>query len=464
MTRSNSACIGLLAVLFTASPSLASQGVSPGGTDAITSVEVRCPTFSWATEPGTTAYELVVYAFPTDLADDAVLFADLGIASEVLYEQVAGGAASWTPSGRQCLAAGGRHAWFVRSVTTDEQTGEWSAGRYFSIPAAPSAGEVRQALAVLERWQAANDGDTHSAASTMSRHHDSRPPAGLKSVTTASAAIRGEHPDPSGEAYGVVGVSASAEGAGVAAANTAGGADLVLDGAEDGATDTLLTESGLDRPSADHETFELTNSGPGQLDLEVEGHLRADTVRTEEVVVNGMTVIDDSGDWLGNGSTVPCAGCVRSSDIADGTIFSDDLIDGAITSSKLGAGAVGSSSLRNNAVTSTKIADGTITAADVDPASQIYVSKTQLYIREETSIVSGSQGTWQVEIACDDANDLPLAGSCVVDSSSGILIGGTEDVNWDDPAFAARWMCAFYNRIAASGYPITSRILCISVP
>ena len=46
-------------------------------------------------------------------------------------------------------------------------------------------------------------------------------------MPTASAAIRGEHPDTSGERYGVVGTTASLDGAGLAAANLEGGADLV---------------------------------------------------------------------------------------------------------------------------------------------------------------------------------------------------------------------------------------------
>ncbi len=142
--------------------------------------------------------------------------------------------------------------------------------------------------------------------------------AAPKSVPTASAAIRGEHPDTSGEKYGVVGTSASSEGAGLAAANLDGGPDLVLDGSVNGEVDTIDLRVGADPESATDETFPFHNPGAGRLNVTVDGTVTSDVVRTEEVVVNGMTVIDDSGDWLGNGSTVPCPGCVTSSDIANG--------------------------------------------------------------------------------------------------------------------------------------------------
>jgi hypothetical protein len=92
-----------------------------------------------------------------------------------------------------------------------------------------------------------------------------------KSVTSAKTAIKGHVSDPSGETYGVVGVSDSPDGAGLGAANTGGGPDLVLDGGGD--PDAVVTEAGIDRPSASLQTFTLHNSGTGVLDLYVEGTL-----------------------------------------------------------------------------------------------------------------------------------------------------------------------------------------------
>ena len=56
--------------------------------------------------------------------------------------------------------------------------------------------------------------------------------------------------DSAGSVHGVFGVTHSAQGAGVVARNESGGPDLVLDGEAQGLADTLLSESGIDRPSA----------------------------------------------------------------------------------------------------------------------------------------------------------------------------------------------------------------------
>jgi hypothetical protein len=80
----------------------------------------------------------------------------------------------------------------------------------------------------------------------------------------------------SGETYGAVGMSHSPDGAGLGAANSNGGADLVLDGSADGQPDTFFTQDGLDRPSGSDQSFTLSNSGLGGLNLIVEGILFGD--------------------------------------------------------------------------------------------------------------------------------------------------------------------------------------------
>ena len=90
--------------------------------------------------------------------------------------------------------------------------------------------------------------------------------------TGVPAAITGEQTAASGEAYGVVGTSASPLGAGLYAANSAPDAyDLVLDGSSDGAADTHVSQSGLDIPSASPQQFSMGNSGGGTFTLEVSG-------------------------------------------------------------------------------------------------------------------------------------------------------------------------------------------------
>jgi len=319
--------ITFLISLLTAVAGLAGQGVSPGNADSVAAIEQRCPTFNWEASDGVALYDLVAYALPGHLGDAAVLEADLRDAEESLYATVPGGASGWTPSADQCLEPGTRHVWFVRAayeVASSEvlEVGEWSEGRYFAIPAAPSTDEVARALGVIQRYVAeggelATIGErpvTAPAASPSSAAgHGSR--GTLKSVPGAAAAIRGDNPDGGGESYGVIGTSASAQGAGLGAANTAGGADLVLDGSADGQADTRLSQSALDRPSASDENFTFRNTGGGLLDVHVTGDLSASTVTGDEIWVPAGMVIDDEGAWLGEGSTIPCNGCVTEADI-----------------------------------------------------------------------------------------------------------------------------------------------------
>ena len=136
-----------------------------------------------------------------------------------------GGATAWQPELADGLDPGANHVWFVRAVFRDEaseviEAGDWSAGRFFSVPATPSGEQVRQAL-------------------------------------------------------DVVGISSSPDGAGVAAANTAGGPDLVLDGTGDGETDLAVYQWGIDRASSGIENFALINSIGGAFDLFVQGNVDA---------------------------------------------------------------------------------------------------------------------------------------------------------------------------------------------
>ena len=395
----------LVAVVLIASAStvLATETVSPGALDRLASVEQRCPTFSWGAETGAAAYELIGYALPEDASQQVKLTAE----TEVMFARVAGSATSWTPSADRCFAPGGQYVWFARSVTEligDQviEAGEWSAPRYFEVPAGPTSDELARALDVLKRWEAANGGGSpslfaaaHAAAAPVAAA-DAGPVAAAasgagagagagggaghpKSVPTASAAIRGAHPATSGEAYGIVGTAMSLEGAGIAAAHLDGGADLVLDGSVDGTADTLLSEWGINRAAATDQSFTMYNSGAGRLHLDVVGDISGHTIDVEEMKINGSTVIDDVGEWHGAGDMLPCPGCVDSSDIADGGVDTADLADGAVTEVKLAAGAVGSTSLgpgsvqsshiAAEAVTSDKIEAGGVTTANIDASA-----------------------------------------------------------------------------------------------
>lgn len=255
------------------------QGVSPGAPDRIARVGGACPTFSWEATPGAARYELVVHRYDDEARTSSSR--ELSPDTEVLFTAVSGRATSWTPEASDCFASGWAHVWFVRAVTDAERGdgSEWSEPRFFEVDASPSPEQVRQALDVLERYLETGEGEIELEAFTA---RDPSPVAGTqtcggaspttatsgpRSVITGTAAIRGEQPDPSGETYGVVGVSASPDGGGIGAANTAGGPDLVLDGL----VPAELSETGIDRPSAAAQSFSFGNSGGGGLTLDVDG-------------------------------------------------------------------------------------------------------------------------------------------------------------------------------------------------
>lgn len=429
----------IVAGLVTASAAGVGGGVSPGEPDRFAVVEARCPTFSWEASPGADAFELVAFALPPGLEPNQVADEHLTAETAALYARVPGGATGWTPSADQCLAPGGRYVWFVRSVAAEEPS-PWSEGRHFAVPAGPTVEELARAVDVIRQWEAANGGGSlplsagaapAAAAESGVRKGSTHP----KSVPTAVASVRGDSVDTVGELYGVVGTSASISGAGVGAANTAGGPDLVLDGSANGEADTLISESGISRASAGAEVFSVRNSGGGTIVLDVEGTLEA--------------------------NALDCPGCVTSTALAGS----------AVTAAKIAAGAVGGSAIHGNAVTSTHIADGavtsadildgTITAADVNPTSSIYVLKGQLYERVESASLDFVGGV-VVVVSCDDANDLPVAGSCHT-SASNMRLYATEAIYWSSSTFPAAWECRHYNTTGGmyTGY---AKILCISVP
>ncbi len=291
-SRSRVLAFGILggALLFAIAPVLAQtpEGVSPGAFDRVSEVEGRCPTFIWGGVSEAQAYELVVYRLPDQQRSSDTGQLALSASDEVLYSKVPGGATAWQPELADGLDPGGAYVWFVRAVLHEEagevvETGDWSTARFFSIPAMPSPMEVEEALGVLQRYtelggaeaadleQSASQNRSLGSRQSEPRRSSVPPPESLKSVPTATAAIKGTIPDATGETYGVVGVSSSPDGAGVGAANTAGGPDLVLDGSEDFLPDAELSESGIDRPWGTPQTFDITNSTGAGMTLQVDG-------------------------------------------------------------------------------------------------------------------------------------------------------------------------------------------------
>jgi len=250
--------------------------VSPGESGREVEAAGACPTYSWSAAAGAAGYELAV--FRVDGREEPEL---------LFTRRLEGSVTSWSPSRAECLAPGGSYGWTVRALAADGGATEpaWAEPLRFRVAGAPSSEEVAAALEVLERWrrtQGVDGGTLPPATAPVAAIAPASPRAGTNpqsdataatdvSVATGVAAIRGENPDLSGSAFGLLGISHSPAGAGVVARNESAGADLVLDGEGNGATDSLLRQDSLDRPSANPESFDFRNSGGGALTLQVDG-------------------------------------------------------------------------------------------------------------------------------------------------------------------------------------------------
>ncbi len=140
-------CLGLFPAAAAAAGATAPpMTVSPGSADRLSLIADRCPTFSWGGVTDAGGYELVVYR----VADGAA-------AVEAVREVFPGSVFSWTPDLDRCLAAGGQYAWSVRALA-DRGASDWSAPALVKVAAPPGELEFLEALAVVQRYLAANPG------------------------------------------------------------------------------------------------------------------------------------------------------------------------------------------------------------------------------------------------------------------------------------------------------------------
>jgi hypothetical protein len=236
-------------------------------------------------------------------------------AGPVLRQTITGAASGWTPSLERCLKPGGQYGWAVR-LADGEDGSAWSEPRMFAVMARPSASEVRRALATLNAYLATGAAGDHPA-STVSPEKGLREveqpapgqesPDGIPSLATlaGAAAIRADQGDATGDTIGVAGISHSPDGVGVAAANQAGGADLLLDGTADAATDTLMSQAGIDRSSAGLETFDIGNSGGGTMALTIDGVTAVTTATDQDALAALSCGQGEVAKW--DGSVWKCA-------------------------------------------------------------------------------------------------------------------------------------------------------------
>jgi hypothetical protein len=287
--------------------------VSPGRSDALAPLADSCPTFSWGGVAGAERYVLSVYHLDSEPEDVLSKAPESPSMRPVLGVELPGGALSWTPSADRCLTTPGRYLWLV--TASGETIAEAiSEPQFFELKRPRLSRELMTLLQTLLA-ESAEVADSHedelpgkadSFGDLSPRRGETTrvrldPPTG---IAEGKSAIRGELAETDVETYGVVGVSHSATGAGVAAANTAsGGADLVLEGDTPSAS-AQLTEAGLDRPSAQARSFNFHNSGGGGMTLQV-GGVAVTTSATDRDTLGGLSCdTSEVAQW--NGASWVC--------------------------------------------------------------------------------------------------------------------------------------------------------------
>lgn len=311
--------------------------------------------------------------------------------------------------------------------------------------------------------------------------------AGLfaRTETPDGAAVDAENDSESGSGVGVLARTNAPDGAALRAAHRAGsgGPDVVLDGSEQGLTDTILTESGLDRPSGGVETFDFENSGGGTITLRAQG-VEVVTTATDQDALGSLPCTGGQiprfdaglGQWVcsvestsGGDITSVAAGAGLSGggmegdvtlDVATGGIVNAMLATDSVTADKIAANSVGASEivegevqLRVTGVCSPGEAlrgiqsDGSVECALLPDIPQITtISPTDS--ESETSIAIGSDGLPVIAYY-----DYGAAGLNVVKCNDSACAGGDETISTvDDPSVGRFASIA----IGADGLPVIS--------
>ena len=336
--------VAILSIALLLSPAAAAAapgkggvaGVSPGLPDRFAPIADRCPTFAWTSAGAAKELELLVYRLPATSEQDGPR-----LEAPVIHVRLPGAATAWTPSLEDCLEPGRHYSWLLRHHGARGGAARISEPRLFTVPANPSAADVRAALRLLSDHLAAADLSGPAArlepgfaaglaeVDPPSDQGRATTPAALEAL---SAALTVEQEASSGAAHGIVGITNSGDGAGVAADNSADGTDLLL-GAAVASESAAVTESLFERESADDLAFDFRNSGAGSMTLQVDstdvlttatGAAAAHTHAGEDVTSGTVAEPRVHGDLARDAEIVPT---ILAGD-GPGSGLDADLLDG----------------------------------------------------------------------------------------------------------------------------------------
>jgi hypothetical protein len=355
--------------------------VSPGDPSKLVLIADICPTFSWGSVDGATAYDLVVYRLGTEPEG----------AEPVLQRRISGSASSWTPSLDRCLEAGYSYAWTLRAEG-EKVASEWAAPSLFRITPLATVAEMRRTLELLQRQLTAVEPEIDRVNQSEPAGAQIAPPARRLDAATVGpelllGAAAGIHAEPPGEEL-AVGVRSVIQGDGAAGVFVSAGEGAIL--------------SGL---SGDRLAFEVGARG----DIFSRGEVAAASFSGSGADLTDVTASD-----------VACVGCVGTGDLEDGSVDSTDIADGSITWRHLGVGQVESAHVHDGGLYGVDIAhatllgahlvDGTVTTIDVQDGS---LSRADL--GDLTASIAGNdlKKIWSVTVECSGGcGDSTLAQIC----------------------------------------------------
>lgn len=154
--------------------------VSPGSSSG-TTISGACPAFSWGVIAGAESYQLVAYRVP----DGVATAASPGDLKELWRVTLPGSARGWTPPSARCFAYGESYAWAVRAVVGG-RAGAWSEANLFAVEKAPTADEVRAAMATIRRYLA-DAGESGRGSPTSGARPAAHPGAGSRAAERTAA-------------------------------------------------------------------------------------------------------------------------------------------------------------------------------------------------------------------------------------------------------------------------------------